>query len=102
MKNLSSKSATRKLEKLTIKSDSNPFPVSKTSIAYRLAIEVIAGANRIRPCYTSGKGRFTSNQDHTESLKRLLDKLGIEYIFSNDSPRGGLTGNLITITTKIK
>jgi len=28
--------------------------------------------------------------------------LGIEFTKTNDSPRGGLTGNLITIITKIK
>ena len=101
MKTLSVKSASSKLEKLTIKSETNQFPISKTSIAYKFALEIIAGAKQIRPCYTSGKGRFCSNQDHTESLKALLNKIGIEYTFSNDSARGGLTGNLITITTKI-
>ena len=100
MKTLSVKSASSKLEKLTIKSE-NQFPISKTSIAYKFALEIIAGAKQIRPCYTSGKGRFCSNQDHTDSLKALLNKIGIEYTFSNDSARGGLTGNLITITTKI-
>ena len=101
MKTLSSKSASSKLEKLTIKSETNQFPISKNSIAYKFALEIIAGAKQIRPCYTSGTGRFCSNQDHTDSLKVLLNKIGIEYTFSNDSARGGLTGNLITITTKI-
>lgn len=102
MKTLSVKSASSKLEKLTIKSETNQLPISKTSIAYKFVQDIISGAKRIRPCYTSGSGRFTSNQDHTESLKVLLNKMGIEYTFTNDSPRGGLTGNLITITTKIK
>jgi hypothetical protein len=102
MKTLSVKSASSKLEKLTIKSETNNSPISKTSIAYKFAKEIIEGAKQIRPCYTSGKGRFCSNQDHTESLKAILNKIGIEYVFTNDSQRGGLTGNLITITTKIK
>ena len=102
MKTLSVKSASSKLENLTIKSETNVRPISKTSIVYRFAQDIISGAKSIRPCYTSGSGRFTSNQDHTESLKMLLNKLGIEYTLTNDSPRGGLTGNLITITTKIK
>lgn len=84
--------------------------VSKTSIAYKVATElVIDGAkstymingNKIRPVYTSGSGRFCSNQDHTTAIKSLLLSIGIDTEFSNDSKRGGLTGNLLTITTKI-
>jgi len=93
MKTLTKKSALAKLSKLTR---------SKYSIAYRFVIDVIEGAKEIRPVYTSGKGRFCSNQNHTFETTILLDIMGIEYLLTNDSPKGGLTGNLITITTKIK
>jgi len=93
MKTLTKKSATAKLAKL---------PVSKSSIAYKLVKEVIEGAKEIRPVYTSGSGRFCSNQNHKANTTLLLQSIGIEYVLSNDSPRGGLTGTLITITTKIK
>ena len=93
MKTLSKNSAAKKLSKLTI---------SKTSITYKLLVDIIQGKKQIRPCYTSGSGRFTTNQDHTLSLCWKLDEMGIEYKISNDSPRGGKTGTLITISTKIK
>lgn len=102
MKNLTINSASKKLEALTIKSESNKYPVSKTSIAYKSVRSVIEGSKAIRPCYTSGRGRFTSNQDHTTEVTSLLSKIGIEFTLTNDAPRGSVTGNLITITTKIK
>jgi hypothetical protein len=58
--------------------------------------------NLIRPCHTSGKGRFTSNLDYTDSVKYLLDKIGIKYESGNDSVRNGKTGNFIKIITKIQ
>jgi len=93
MKTTTKKSAEKRLAKLN---------VSKTSIAYNNVLKVINGEKTIRPVYTSGTGRFTSNQDHTQSTWELLTSIGIEVKLSNDSPRGGLTGNLITILTKIK
>ena len=93
MKTTSKKSAEKRLAKLN---------VSKTSIAYRNVLKVINGEKFIRPVYTSGSKRFTSNQDHTQSTWELLTSIGIEVKLSNDSPRGGLVGNLITILTKIK
>ena len=77
------------------------FTGSKTSIAYRLALKVIAGEKLIRPCYTSGSGRFTSNQDHSFATENLLNQLGIKFETGNDSPRGGQTGKFIKIITKI-
>ena len=56
----------------------------------------------IRPCTTSGRGRFTTNIDYTADVCLLLDQLKIKYIFGNDSPRGGKTGNFIKILTKIE
>ena len=102
MKTIQSKTLVKKLEALTIRGAENRFPIAKQSIAYRMVLEVINGAKGIRPCYTSGSGRNTSNQDHTRAVESILKQLGIEYTLTNDSPRGGLTGNLITITSKIK
>ena len=93
MKTLTKKSAEAKLAKL---------PVSKSSISYKLVKEVVEGAKEIRPVHINGSWGFSSNQDHTVNTTTLLDLMGIEYVLSNDSPRGGLTGTLITITTKIK
>ena len=103
MKSTTKKIAAKKLAKLN---------VSKTSIAYQVTSELLELPNAkktykifgniIRPVHTSGSGRFTSNQDHTKSIADLLFSLGIVTIESNDSPRGGLTGNLLTITTKLK
>ena len=55
----------------------------------------------IRPCTTSGHGRFTTSLDYTADVCRLLDRLKIKYISGNDSPRGGKTGNFIKVLTKI-
>jgi len=102
MKTLTKAAAEKKLAKLTVKSDSNPCPVAKNSKGYHFCKAVIDGQKEIRPVYTIGRGRFCSNQDDTEYTKMMLNKLGIEFVFSNDAPKGGLTGNLITITTKIR
>jgi hypothetical protein len=101
MKSTTKAVATKKLAKLN---------VSKNSIAYRVVTDVLNGTNEsnkvfgkiIRPVHTSGTGRFTSNMDYTNDITSLLFSIGIETTVSNDSPRGGLKGNFITITTKIK
>ena len=83
---------------------------SKSSIVYKVIIDLLMDTNTtykvfgnaIRTVHTSGSGRFTSNQDHTASIKDTLNAIGIETELSNDSKRGGLTGNLLTIITKLK
>lgn len=55
----------------------------------------------IRPIWTSGRGRFCSNCDHTRDICAVLDALCVKYETGNDAPRGGLTGNFIKIVTKI-
>lgn len=57
----------------------------------------------IRPVWTSGRGRFCSNCDHTRDICTVLDLdvLRVKYETGNDAPRGGLTGNYIKIVTKI-
>lgn len=51
----------------------------------------------IRPCYTSGRGRFTTNLDYTQQTMWLLNKMGVEFEVGNDSPRGGKCGLYIII-----
>ena len=103
MKSTTKQIAAKKLAKL---------PVIKTSIAYQVAAELLElpnakksykiFGNTIRPVHTSGSGRFTSNQDHTKAIADLLFSIGIDTVLSNTSPKGGLTGNLLTIVTKLK
>jgi len=93
---------------------SKRFTGSKTSVAYKVMVDLVENTNKtymltdvlfgsktIRPVYVSGSKRFASNQDHTYAISKLLDLLGIKYESGNDAPRGGLTGNYIKILTKI-
>ena len=82
--------------------------LSRGSKAYQIVRGLIHGehssmiwGNMIRPCHTSGSGRFTTNLDYTDQVKYLLDKIGVKYVSGNDSERGGKTGNFIKVTTKI-
>lgn len=82
---------------------------SKSAKAYRIILDIINGTNQtrmvngnlIRPCQTSGSGRFTTNLDYTKETENLLTLLGIKFESGNDAPRGGLTGNYIKVLTKI-
>ena len=56
----------------------------------------------IRPVWTSGRGRFCSNCDHTADICAVLDALRVKYVIGNDAPKGGLTGNYIKINSKIE
>lgn len=81
----------------------NSCGINKTTIAYNYILNAIMHKDKhIRPVYTSGSGRFVSNQDHTNNIMTTLNKLKINATLTNDAPRGGLTGNLIIINTKIK
>jgi len=100
MKSTKVSAASKRLSKLS---------VSKTSIAYQVVTDLLNGTNKsskiydntIRPVHTSGSGRFTSNMDYTNNIQKLLKNIGIDTVLTNDSPRGGLTGNVLTITTKL-
>lgn len=102
MKQITKKSAEKKLANLTVKSATNPLPLSKSSVVYKSVREVFEGKGYIRPCYSTGSGRWTRNQDHSFLIENTLKQIGIEFTCSNDSPRGGVTGKLIVITTKVK
>ena len=56
----------------------------------------------IRPCDTSGSGRYTTLLDYTKDVCSLLDELKVKYVWGNDAPRGGRCGNWIKIITKIE
>lgn len=72
--------------------------VQKNSSAYRLIIEACeTGRALVRPCWTSGRGRYCSNLDYTADVCRILDALRVQYVRGNDAPRGGLPGNFIQI-----
>lgn len=86
------------------------FKGSKNTVAYKIITDVLENTNKsgcyfkglIRPVYTSGRGRFTSNLDYTLYVCQILDLLKVKYITGNDSPRCGKTGNFIQIKTKIE
>lgn len=72
--------------------------VNKTTSAYKLIVAACNEGNAIiRPCWTSGSGRFCSNMDYTKDTCHLLDLLRVRYERGNDAPRGGLPGNFIKI-----
>ena len=56
----------------------------------------------VRPCWTSGSGRYCKNMDHARAVCAVLDALLVKYKIGNDSPRGGATGNYIKILTDIE
>jgi len=79
------------------------FTGAKNSAGYQIVKSILESKNAdmIRPCYTSGRGRFTTNMDHTQAVENILTLIGVKYESGNDSPRGGKTGNYIKILTKI-
>ena len=104
MKNLKTttrKASEKRLNKLIEETKGSTNAVRRGTIAVNLVERVINGSEIIRPCYASGRGKFTSNQDHTQITENYLSKIGIMFESGNDSPRGGKTGNYIKIITKI-
>lgn len=87
------------MKKETIQRKLAKCSVSKFTASYRLIAEWLnaEGNNVIRPCWTSGRGRFTTNLDYTQQLANLLTLLKVRYIVGNDAPRGGKYGNYIKI-----
>jgi hypothetical protein len=83
--------------------------LSRNSKGYQVVNNLISNnpdsmifGNLIRPCHTSGKGRFTTNLDYTDLITHLLNKIGVKYIKGSDAPRGGKTGHFLKIITKIQ
>ncbi len=76
---------------------------ARNSKAYQIVNSMIeANCKIIRTCHTSGSGRYTTNLDYTEEVKRILMLIGVKFESGNDSPRGGKPGNFIKIITKIQ
>jgi len=98
MKTTSKKSLEKRIEKLV-----NSKKVNKTSILYGWLKELKEGKKEFRPVYSSGGSwKHSSLFDRTIELTTVLNALKIEYKLSNDAPKGGKTGALITIITKVK
>ena len=61
---------------------------------------------KVRPCWTSGCGRFTTNLNYTMDALNVLHHLGMEcnvhYTLENDAARGSVTGNYLVLTSKGK
>jgi hypothetical protein len=88
--------------------------INKGSKGYQFAEMILKGetlyswekSGKFYTCHTSGSGRFTKNLDYTNETIYCLElaglKKGVDFIFDNDSPRGGLTGNYIQLTSRGK
>lgn len=87
------------MKKETIAKRLEKAKVNKTTSAYQLLTCWLSNPLHtvIRPCWTSGRGRFTTNLDYTQDLCNLLELLRVRYELGNDAPRGGKTGNYIRI-----
>lgn len=59
---------------------------------------LLSGKNTIRPCSTSGRGRFCKNMDYTAEVAMLLREANIKFVQGNDAPRGGKEGNYVILT----
>lgn len=71
---------------------------NRNASEYKLVLQAIQNpGTKIRTCWTSGRGRFTSNMDHHYATATALTKLGVRFLEGNDSPRGGKTGQYIIV-----
>lgn len=62
---------------------------------------LLNGADKVRTCHTSGTGRFTSNIDSHAATIEGLTKLGLKFKQGNDAPKGGKTGQWVSLAEKI-
>ena len=97
MKTTKKNTLSNKLENLVKRRD-----IAKNSIVYGFMLELIEGEKTFRPVYSQGSSwKYSSLIDKTSEFSKILDMLKIEFTLTNDSPRGGKTGALITITTRV-
>jgi hypothetical protein len=61
---------------------------------------LLTGTAKVRTCHTSGSGRFTSNIDSHAATVDALNKLGLKFTQGNDAPKGGKTGQWISLNDK--
>ena len=95
-----------RLEKLADKTNANKndysfVRVQRNSSAYKL-LSNWDGKGIIRPCWYNGSGRFTTVQNHTYFIKKILGEMKVKFVCDNDAPRNGVHGTYIKITTKIE
>lgn len=90
--------AIKKLEKVAAERMQKFHFRVKGTAAWNLILRSLESGNPIRPCSTSGSGRYIKNLDYTSDVCNLLNLAGIKFSLENDAPRGGLTGNKITLT----
>jgi hypothetical protein len=87
-----------KMNTATFNSRIEKASINKSSVGYKLAFTLCTTDTFVRPCYTSGSGRFTSNQDHTAAVRNALTAAGVGFEMTNDAARGSATGNVIRLT----
>ena len=87
------------MKKETIQKRLERLQCNKNCSAYKLITEWLKSENNplIRPCWHSGRGRFTTNLDYTAQTINLLKSLRVRYEIGNDAPRGGKYGNYIRV-----
>ena len=79
----------KRFEKLSVLKSSKSYRIVKDLIEGTDKTHAVSNDNIIRPCSTSGRGRFCTNLDYTSDVENLLLLLGIKFYTGNDSPRGG-------------
>lgn len=87
------------MKKETIKKRLERANVNKCAASYKMLVDWLntEGNNVIRPCWTSGRGRYTTNLDYTVHLVELLTAMRVRHIVGNDAPKGGKCGNYVKI-----
>jgi hypothetical protein len=97
MKTTKSSALTKRIDKLVASKQ-----LRKGSILLQWLRLITEGETVFRPVYSQGSTwKHSSLIDKRGELIEALQRLKLEYIASNDAPRGGQTGEKIQITTKI-
>lgn len=82
--------------------DKRTARLSKNSMAYKSVKELLSGTEMIRPCYTSGSGKWSAITDKTDEILQALKLAGLkenkDFTIGNDAPKGGKLGQFITLT----
>jgi len=90
----------------TLKKRLEMLNLNKNTIAYKIVLKILTDENyakgKVRTCWTSASGRFTTNMCYVEQVSYVLNEIGIKFEYGNDAPRGGVHGDFIKILTKIE
>ena len=57
----------------------------------------LARTGTVRPCWTTGSGRWTSNTDRTAEAIAAAKACGLTVTLTNEAPKGSPTGNVLTL-----